>query len=151
MPRIEPAIDTFYTIFEISVTEQVILEVLRGLKKRLWLESNAFVFPLRTADGHQPNDLIISINVSFRRWDSPFEACWKLNDIRHCTTINVSLRDLFSPGSPAIWLHYSFTLKNVSRRDVLVPGVPFHKNDLTSLIHRKISQYIQIIYILYYI
>ena len=56
----------------------------------------------------------------FPQMDSAFafEACSKLNDIRHCTTINVSLRDLFSPGSPAIWLHYSFTLKNVSRSPV---------------------------------
>ena len=74
-----------------------------------------------------------SINFSFRKWGSTFEACWKLNDIRHCTTINVSRRDSSSPGSPSIWLHYSFKPKKVSRRDSLVPEVPFHKNDLTSL------------------
>ena len=61
---------------------------------------------------------------TFRKWGSTFEACWKLNDIRHCTTINVSLRDLFSPGSPSIWLYYSFKSKNVSLRNLFSPGSP---------------------------
>ena len=110
--------------------------------------NNKFIFgpdlSLRTADGHQPNDLIISINFSFRRWDSPFEACWKLNDIRHCTTINVSLRDFFSPWSPSIWLHYSFKPKKVSLPDSFSPGSPFPQKrlDVPHLIHCKTSQYI---------
>ena len=48
---------------------------------------------------------------TFRKWGSTFEACWKLNDIRHCTTINVFRRDSSSPGSPTISLHYSFKPK----------------------------------------
>ena len=84
-----------------------------------------------------------SINFSFRKWGSTFEACWKLNDIRHCTIINVFRRDSSSPGSPSIWLHYSFKPKKVSFRDSFSPWspVPQKRLDVPHLIHCKTSQY----------